>query len=112
VNLERLEIIAQWLEHPQPEQPQFDMQRWAERNIECGTTACIGGFADIMWRPGPFQDTHDVLDITYDIAQELFFPSYNDASVSCWDVSKDRAWAARCVRKLMATGKVDWVGTR
>lgn len=50
----------------------------------------------------------DLLGLDADTAQALFLAQGAGA-----DLTKiDEAWAARCIRKLIATGEVDWEGTR
>lgn len=103
----------------------------------CGTACCIAGTAVMLMDPtaarefiedardtaighesnygeapfftGLFEIATDLLELTDDQASELFTPS-NVESDSWRDITP--AWAARCIRKLVATGEVDWLGTR
>lgn len=120
MNTQLLETVARWLDQPAPDDPGFDM--FTSIHVEeCGTRCCIAGYVAMLREPGIELDP-DVrctmkskevhwgrvsrtaiiaLDIPDDLAHELF---YGDTS--------DRHHAARCIRKLIRTGIVDWAGTK
>lgn len=117
MNTERLREISDWLKADAPEKngvagfymPLF----WAEKS--CGTVCCIGGTAAKWWGENPDIEPmasavgRDILGLSDDAADELFFVS------RCMDVyltDITPAWAARCIDHLIATGVVDWKGTR
>lgn len=116
MNIENLALLAERLEAlPSPE---FSMCHW-----NCGTAACIGGWTERWW---PEQDAYDALGLSdsyYGEAKQLFFPNPHRCSELADDNGRanalcDRIWnrtqrllptdAAKVVRNLIATGKVDW----
>lgn len=133
MNVKRLNIIAEWLEAGAPHKDGisgFDMSSWSDPNDKwrcCGTACCIGGAAD-QWFVKGAHDAYSVPDIMLierlaeqgnskaakalgldgEKAVDLFFPERNGIYMH----TIDAPWAARCIRKLIATGEVDWEGTR
>lgn len=126
MNAERLTAIAEWLEAGAPERDGvagFDMRDFIDRR-SCGTYCCIAGAAVAMFEPSLFLNNNpytgdtlatEILDLDEDTADALFYALGASTDAMDWSpavVADDAAWAARCVRKLIATGKVDWPGTR
>lgn len=115
MNKRRLIAIAKWLEagaKPRDGIAGFSMAEYFAEN-ECGTTCCIAGAALAFFgdscQPGMRSYRAAVL-LGLDIhqADDLFFAAH--AKVGLYAI--DAPWAARCIRKLIETGKVDWRGTR
>ena len=113
MNIERLNIIAEWLEAGAPERhgiTKFDMGEW-NFTTSCGTTCCIGGAAEIFFglpTNAPWEVLDEALGLDEETTNDLFFPyEVGDR----WSAITP-AWAARCIRKLIETGEVDWVGTQ
>lgn len=92
---------------------------------DCGTVCCIAGAA-IQFNEDSkspknvdpidnFATAKQLLGLSYWQASALFYGEVQDEdgdTVSA--VRLDRitpAWAARCIRKLIETGEVDWLGT-
>lgn len=131
MNIDRLTEIADWLDQGAPEKAhvtKFDMANFIEDagkpNSGCGTACCIAGAAIQFSRAIPFEsysqamestdldegfvdEAASILDLEIDQAEALFY-ARNTGDLR----SISPAWAARCIRKLIATGEVDWVGTR
>jgi hypothetical protein len=100
----------------------------------CGTQCCIAGAAlqfeaevpygrafDVLYRFNrkPDEVAMEILGLSVSQAQDLF---YAQAAMDLIPLSEDErdgdeldhvgpAWAARCIRNLMATGEVDWKAT-
>lgn len=131
MNVELLTRLAQWLETDAPHVAgivQFDMIAFIEP-YGCGTACCIAGSALQFHRAEigllPLNDSDEingcperraaiVLGLRRDVAYGLFFGN-NIGTTHIGYVPLDiidAAHAARCIRKLMATGTVDWTGTR
>lgn len=118
MNVERLTVIAEWLEAgAKPRRfvkGGFNMS-WFFGENNCGTTCCIGGAAQAFFglRLPKFlaenRDPQKILGLTDMQADELF---YELTWVQRNTFEQERAHAARCIRNLIATGKVDWKGTR
>jgi len=121
VNIDKLTEIAEWLEAGAPERKGvtgFDMETFLS-DKGCGTACCIAGAVVQFDRKAPYRtadeaigagidpgnDAAGILDIEEDMADELFYARGEDLD------RVDSAWAARCVRKLIETGRVDWRGT-
>jgi hypothetical protein len=105
-----------------------------QASIECGTSCCIAGAAvqmfndlpalflgqeergylsnygrEIEWRVVG-QEARELLELSVDQAERLFEPHlHHDHTIYYFN---DPAWAARVIRHLIATGNVDWNGTR
>jgi hypothetical protein len=129
---ERLRLIevAEWLERGGDEYrgvARFDMRCWKEE-AACGTVCCIGGALQMfnrellrekvrakMYAPD-YLDSEDleilldehvpaIIGLSEEEADLLFYPAPG---------LRDRAWrakpqqAAKVIRHLLATGKVDW----
>lgn len=100
----------------------FNMRIWAGRSgyvpsktvptAKCGTVACIGGHAEILWGGEDAEylgddsaaaDAADKLGLDMEAAFELFYPTgiadYNRITAKR---------AARVLRRLAKTGVVDW----
>lgn len=140
IHRERLDQIACWLEAGGDGQRRFDMRigleldkrpNWFRSPDDCGTTCCIAGaavsmFAErIPWNkdrrvhPGGFHIfaggvswdyvgpcARDLLGLSNEQAEAIFCPpNFRSGNI-------DAAWAARCIRHFMATGEIDWAGTK
>lgn len=117
MNKEGLTIIAKWLEAGAPTKAGrnvvvqgFDMAEcWKE--TDCGTVCCIAGAAE-QFLPFPKEKTGSVgrtqLGFDRPTWEALCLPS----GELRWGGVITPAWAARCIRRLIATGAVDWEGTR
>ena len=131
MNIERLNIIAEWLEAGAPHKNGvvgFYMPVFFREDNECGTIACIGGCAvqwwgdekllKDYWKHKEKENVANLLRLDVDTANALFYPdSYpedRDGKGPLLNRLEEvtPAWAARCIRKLMETGEVDWVGTQ
>lgn len=120
MNVDKLTEIAEWLEAGAPERKGvtgFDMEQFVQ-DRGCGTACCIAGAAVQFERRIPYANQHEaycdgdpedfavhILGLTSDQGDALFY----GRGVEIEDI--DAAWAARCVRKLVVTGEVDWAGT-
>ena len=115
MNVERLNIIAEWLEAGAPHKDGidgFNMEDWHKED-ECGTTCCIAGAAIQFFETDsdpntPLQTAARLIGLDSRDASELFYATDVDDPLE----NISAAWAARCIRKLIATGEVDWEGTR
>lgn len=137
MNLERLDTIAQWLEAGAPHKDGvggFYMPAFFREDNKCGTTACIGGCAVMWWgseehkrcqfenwyipRFDARQVAANLLGLSTTTANALFCPDSFPYTPGEDGPLQDRleevtpAWAARCIRHLMETGEVDWLGTQ
>ena len=114
-----LELAYQWLKAG-GEEPNFNLSDWRVE-ADCGTVCCIGGFIDQLvckeegtkppLYPRKFLDQHK----DWERLNDLFFPLQEVEEVTdniYEDVAGDTKWAARCVRKVLDEGVIDWVGTR
>jgi hypothetical protein len=72
-----------------------------------GATEQFFGEKDYYFSMG-FVDAPELLGLERSVARELFMPEY----WMCNPEIYTPPWAARCIRKLIKTGEVDWVGTR
>lgn len=102
-----------------------------KKTYACGSTCCIAGAAvsffnnpvKMLENEFQYMDHHmkalsflggikpeamELLDLKYHEASRLFEPEVLNADWS----SITPAWAARCIRKLIKTGEVDWQGTK
>lgn len=81
----------------------FDMGEWpADDEAECGTPACIGGWATRL-----FGSARRALEIDNDTAEAMFMPKGWDQPKS--PVAKARpAHAVALLTRFLKTGKVDW----
>ena len=138
MNKERLLEIAEWLEsgaEPKCGVIEFDMSTFGSvlkrtpiRRHICGTAACIAGTA-VMWEHGPskgmklifdtsrtraehpgFTEGKKLLDLTHEQATKLFL-AIRRSGAHIYFAHIGPRWAARCIRKLVETGEVDWDGT-
>lgn len=82
MNRERLAILRDHL--PTIPEKHFDMREW-----KCGTTACIGGWAETLWKG---ESADDSLGLTYEQSEALFF--MENTSVGMSDVTIPMAVAA------------------
>lgn len=116
MNTERLREISDWLKAGAPERGgvvEFNMAEWSgESESGCGSICCIGGTAQAWYSKsdgrGWISSSH-FLGLTEEQAEELFFAS-NSVGNQLHTITP--AWAARCIDHLIATGVVDWEGTR
>jgi hypothetical protein len=137
MHIQRLTAIAQWLEAGAPEKAgvsRFHMTRYIVQDHQhCGTRCCIAGAAIQFDRAEkgerPYRheteitgvNTYDctavvtvaarILDLPFNTAAKLFVGENTHHSPGAMLSDVTPAWAARCIRKLMATGEVDWSGT-
>ena len=113
---ERIAYLSAFL-RDLPEQ-KFNMTTWAQRadadsknahlairDMECGTTACIGGWTNTLWpqewRLWDSTRAMDTLGLTLDQGQELFFGAGTQFSITS-------SQAADVLDHYLATGEVDW----
>jgi hypothetical protein len=132
MNVEPLEAIARWLEAGTPHKDGvvgFNMSMGIVRGA-CGTTCCIAGaaceffstvrpsssFFYASWSLYVAPEAKKILGLSDFEAHALFFgpnpAEFEGVSDRREAQSVTPAWAARCIRRLIATGKVDWQGTR
>lgn len=100
---DRLEMVATRIEHMGPDQ--FDMGEWW-----CGTAGCIAGWAEVilheLGHENLKEDTADNwLGLDGLTANRLFIPSSADYGHGIYLATG--AEAARVVRHLILTGRVD-----
>ena len=91
----------------------FDMQYYFH---SCGTPACIAGHAAmharLIAKPRWFSATEDAcawLDLTDDVADDLFLPLLHELGLKFSDITKEQAVA--CLKHLELTGNVVWETT-
>lgn len=107
MNVERLLKLASVIEREELEGVQFDMANWIKER-SCGTAACIAGHVAIMVEgkdvdPWDAEEiARDWLELSDETARALFTP---ESKVL---VNATAPAAARALRHLAATGKVDW----
>lgn len=98
--------------------PTFAMHRAFH---QCGSPACIIGHAyGFDAENNTFEGAAAILGISYafdgdSVSRQLFMPKLPGADFRASPGSKDfitNAHAAACLRKLAATGVVDWLGTK
>lgn len=91
----------------------FDMNQWRAEFCSpkakdplhaCGTVSCIGGTAEILFGGSAFDVLGASSDQDYDTLKRLFYPPLNDSPG--WEATP--AQAARVIRHLVETGKVEW----
>lgn len=120
MNIERLKILADVVEGGLPEIT-FNMQEWLSEG-GCGTVACIAGFAWMVMPQAEMEaiDAEGVSDIAAawlgldeETANALFVP-ISEKDVFSWMsyAQISRGMAARSIRILVETGKVDWKRAR
>jgi hypothetical protein len=112
MNTERILHIADMIEKLEPRQ--FDMSDYVTEN-ECGTVACIAGWTYLTYGdPAGEGDPHELaaihLGLDEDRADDLFLPNPLTSGLpSCVTYAQiTPAHAAQTLRKLAATGEVDW----
>jgi hypothetical protein len=95
---------------------QFDLADWT-REAECGTVACIDGWACVLFQGKSWDETNIREDAERrallglrDIhqAHQLFIPGQLLAGIGRLAGSISPSEAARVLRHLAATGEVDW----
>lgn len=126
MNIERLEIIAEWLEAGAPHRDGqgFNMETWSKKDhtdyagAKCGTVMCIGGAANQFFGEGTaglaMVDEPgvgiEILGLTRKQTVALFYPYVLGALSSRNWSSITPQHAARVIRHLIATDEVDWAG--
>jgi len=94
---------------------QFDMRELGTKN-ECGTVACIAGWACEVLGTGNDRDygttsvATEMFGITQGQAHELFWLGSAEPGSKLWLAGPDHA--VRVLDHLLATGEVDWESTR
>jgi len=118
MNIERLTVICEWLEAGAPHKDGvdgFDM-RALVRYTPCGAVCCIAGAASQFFGgkgESFFIQAANLLELDCKTAERLFYAFNGSPEEGRIDPATiTPAWAARCIRKLIATGEVDWVGTQ
>lgn len=131
MNKQRLSEMADWLEKGAPHKhiefnmscfmyPKLiDQNKDATKDNICGTICCLAGCATQFYHPEAFDYrtfldqieyfglAKDALDLTYRQAKDLFYPrSRCGRGFNMQDITP--FWAARTIRRLMKTGKVNW----
>jgi hypothetical protein len=109
MNTERILHIADLIEKLEPQQ--FDMSDYVTEN-ECGTVACIAGwtyltYGDLGGSGNPHESAENHFGLDEDRADSLFTPRSKDGLNASYD-DITPAHAAQTLRKLAATGEVDW----
>lgn len=118
MNIDKLIEIAEWLEAGAPHYKGvdgFDMQHFIQTEPSCGTTCCIAGAAVQFSLEKPVEDALDLVSHKSEVedmaADILGIDSLVSGDLFYGEFDADPAWAARCIRNLIATGTVDWFGT-
>ena len=86
---------------------------------DCGTAACIGGWAEALFTEGPEHEkvgftpdgiVRDALGLTEAQADSLFFPSTDLRRTGIYSLYSDltQAQAVRVLDHLITTGEVNW----
>ena len=107
------------LEANTPDFQAIDAFSMAQFYYECGTPACIAGWADFLWSADHTDDFHtgerarDILGLEEDLSHELFEPAfvYGEVDIGAFDYEKEfisPERAAAVLRNLANTGVVDW----
>lgn len=126
MNIERLTQIAEWLEAGRPFR--HGVSNLNMMGVLCGTSCCIGGAALQWWDAGYVaayrSGTNHGIDWRGRAGELLGLPNLISAGLMLgFNATTDSLgesmplcrvtpeWAARCIRKLIATGEVDWRGT-
>lgn len=125
MNVERITQLADFIEKLPPKR--FEISTWAspvddhskslktvgELKHNCGTCACIGGWAEALFNPDDhafnmsgdsallIENARQLLDLDDETADALFMPS------ASWD-QVTREMAAATLRNLALTGEVVW----
>lgn len=121
MNKRRLVKLAEWLEAGAPEKKGvagFDMSSYVEVR-KCGTVCCLAGAAQCFfdpkhtvknlnkwWPDWDWSEAAELLGLDPTTADALFHPD-QISDTMCWEHIKPKQ-AARVVRHLIETGKVDW----
>ena len=111
MNRERILKVADFLEALPPERfdpdfwfkyqgPSIPNERTYVRDHPCGTAACIGGWTEILFDPEGNGDAEDLLGLTTEQADALFFDIVEH--------DPSPAQAAAVLRRLAETGEVVW----
>lgn len=124
MNVDKLTEIAEWLEAGAPERDyvnEFHMANFIRAN-GCGTSCCIAGAAvqfechgacgstlDTYSAPEVYKAAKGLLGLSEETAQELFYAEsiQDDRFKGLNDIGPQ--WAARVIRHLIATGRVEWL---
>lgn len=129
LNIHNLTILRDQIQHIPPSR--FDMAAWStvkaddatatldQMRHNCGTAACIGGWAETLFvasqpedRIGEADDelVHEALGITLEQANDLFFPyqQLRDADMETDYNSLTQRQAVEVLDHLIATDSVDW----
>jgi hypothetical protein len=130
MNIERLTEIAEWLEAGAPERngvaafnmvdfnitpDEFKVITGKKPPVSCGSICCIAGTANVWWPDENntyMTSARKKLGLSFSQANTLFFANEGEEEEERVLSDISPAWAARCVRKLIATGCVDWNGTK
>ena len=121
LNIERLTILRDHIAQLPPSR--FNMETWASTpgtdrgpfditagdvKHDCGTCACIGGWADALFQPEdapinslPRHSTEELLGLTAEQGDELFSPARDWSSITQED-------AVATLTRLIETGEVNW----
>lgn len=115
MNVERLNAIAEWLEAGAPHKNGvvgLDMSVFS-RSTECGSVCCISGAADQFFG-GEYGESLELNDGQWHALCAPYDPGVDEYNDETDEFRKGITLgnAARCIRKLIATGEVDWEGIR
>ena len=80
----------------------FNMGYWTCTGTKCASVGCIGGAAQVMFK----RDVSTALGITLDERQELCYPTLAHLNLYYNDITP--AMAAKVLRNLALTGRIDW----
>jgi hypothetical protein len=132
MNVDNIIKLAEVLEREETQQ-HFDLNNWAwnAHRLEsfayqpydeeilhtCGTVACVAGWAKALFAPKscdlPFDVGAEVLDLEHEQSYHLFTPPTDEWALKLppekpYVYDATARGAAKVLRHLAATGKVDW----
>lgn len=121
IHHDRWNRILNWLDSGGDDAVKFDLRWFNGRTRDCGTTACIGGYAGVLMKADGLvvlaesvksAMRSEWLGMPLAHHDPLFTPDPADFGAGETYGTVDAAWAARVVRHYLDTGIVDWRSTR